>query len=214
MKRTCEAEILDSLAEGDPEAVRSRRDLLLINRVMGNAAWFERVLPPLLRPGERVLELGAGTGELGLRLGSLGIPVDGLDLWGRPAAWDPAQAWHKADLRTFGGYGTYPVVIGNLILHQFGAADLARLGRDLRASARVVVACEPARRRLSQALVGAIGPILRASPVTLHDARVSISAGFLHGELPGALGLDDGGWSCSCRTTAIGAYRMVAVRRR
>ena len=116
-----------------------------------------------------------------------------------------------ADLRAFGGYGAYPVVIGNLIFHQFTDAELAELGRKLRASARAIVACEPARRRLSQVLMAAVAPLFGANHVTLHDAHVSMTAGFLGDELPRALGLGDG-WRCTCTETGIGVYRMVAVR--
>jgi hypothetical protein len=213
MNRACEPELLDSLPHDHPDAVHNRRDLRIINGFMRNRAWFERTLPPLLRPGERVLEIGAGMGEMGIALNKLGIPVDGLDLWPRPAAWPAGREWHQADLKTFGGYGAYPIVIGNLILHQFTGPELGALGAVLRRTARVIAACEPERRRRSQALMAAIGPLLGANHVTLHDARVSITAGFLGTELPEALGMDNSSWEVSCASTALGALRMVAVRR-
>jgi hypothetical protein len=104
-------------------------------------------------------------------------------------------------------------VVANLVLHQFTAMELSSLGEKLRGSARVILACEPERRRASQLLVAAIGPVLGANHVTLHDARVSIAAGFRDEELPEFLGLDPEDWLYSCRTTAGGALRMVAVRR-
>ncbi len=213
MNRACEPELLDSLPHDHPDAVHNRRDLRLINGFMRNRAWFERTLPALLRPGERVLEIGAGTGEMGIALNRRGIPVDGLDLWPRPAAWPAGRGWHQADLRDFGGYSAYPVVIGNLILHQFKGPELAHLGSVLRRTARVVAASEPERRRMSQTLMAAIGPLLGANHVTLHDARVSITAGFLGTELPEALGMDTGAWEVSCSSTTLGASRMVAVKR-
>jgi hypothetical protein len=214
MKRACFPELLDSLPFDHPDAKHSRRDLRLVNAIMRNGAWFAKVLPTLLRPGDRLLELGAGSGELGRRLGKAGIPVDGLDLCPRPAQWPGARCWHRSDLRTFTGYGSYEAVVGNLIFHQFSEEELADLGARLRRSARVILACEPARRRLSQRLMAALGPLFGASRVTLHDARVSIEGGFLGAELPLALGMDDGEWGFSCTTTALGALRMVAVRRR
>jgi hypothetical protein len=66
---------------------------------------------------------------------------------------------------------------------------------------------------MSQAFMSAVGPLLGANHVTLHDARVSITAGFLGSELPEALGMADGSWDTSCTTTTLGASRMVAVRR-
>jgi hypothetical protein len=213
MPRVCEPELLDSLPFDHPDAVRNRRDLRLVNGFMRNQAWFRRTLPPLIRPAEAALELGAGTGELGVLLNGEGVPLDGLDLWPRPGAWPPGRAWHRADLTAFEGYDGYPVVIGNLIFHQFEAPALGRLGATLRRTARVIVACEPLRRRLSQTMMAAIGPLFGANHVTLHDSRVSIAAGFVDDELPQALGLDDRAWDVTCAATMPGAYRMVAVRR-
>jgi hypothetical protein len=208
-----EPELLDSLPPDHPDAVHNRRDLRVINRFMRNRAWFERTLPAVLRAGEGVLEIGAGTGEMGIALNGRGIAVDGLDLWPRPKAWPTGRDWHQGDLKKFGGYGAYPAVIGNLIFHQFTEAELAKLGSVIRQTARVVVACEPQRRRMSQAIMAAVGPLLGANHVTMHDARVSITAGFQGDELPHALGMADGSWDFSCTTTALGALRMVAVRR-
>ena len=59
----------------------------------------------------------------------------------------------------------------------------------------------------------ALQPLFGASHVTRHDAVVSIAAGFRAGELPELLGFDDGNWDYRCHTTALGAYRMVAIRR-
>ncbi|HEY5227200.1 MAG TPA: hypothetical protein VIJ19_01610 [Opitutaceae bacterium] len=213
MKRSCEPELLDSLPFDHPDAAHSRRDLRVVNAFMRSKAWFRRVLPSLARPGEAILEIGAGTGELGVDLNARGIPIDGLDLWPRPAAWPPARQWHQADLREFGGYEAYPVVIGNLIFHQFKDTELAELGALLRRGARVIMASEPERRRISQTVMAAVGPLLGANHVTLHDGKVSIAAGFVGDELPRALGLDAGEWDCTCSTTAPGALRMVAVRR-
>jgi hypothetical protein len=213
MRRELQAELLDSLPPDHPDALHNRRDLRLTNRLMGNHRWLARTLPALLRPGESVLELGAGTGELGARLAARGVGLDGLDLWPRPAGWPPARAWHRTDLLAFDGYDRYAAIIGNLIFHQFTAADLAALGRNLRRSVRVIVACEPARRRFSQVCFARLAPLFGANHVSLHDAHVSIAAGFCDEELPRMLDLEPADWDCRCRTTALGAYRMTAVRR-
>ena len=213
MQRLLQPELPDSLPHVHPDARHSRRDLRLINRVMGNHRWFRRTLPPLLHAGERTLELGAGTGELGRLLADRNLVLDGIDLCPRPNAWPAAGQWRQCDLLEFDGFDRYPAVIGNLILHQFSAADLANLGRILRRSARLIIACEPVRRRLFQSLFAVVAPLLGANRVTLHDARVSIAAGFRGAELPEALGLDGENWDWRCHTTALGAYRMVAIRR-
>ena len=212
MNRVCLPELLDSLPPDHPDALHNRRDLRIINALMRNRAWFERTLRPLVREGECALELGAGTGELARSLGARGIPVDGLDLWPRPADWPAQRAWHQADLREFGGYSAYPVVIANLILHQFTDAELGLLGSKLRLGARVIVASEPERRRSSQIAFAAFAPLLGANHVTLHDGNVSVGAGFRGDELARVLGLDDGTWRYTCATTTLGANRTVAVR--
>jgi hypothetical protein len=213
MLRTLQPELLDSLPPDHPDAQHNRRDLRRINRLLGNHRWLAATLPPLLRPGEVALEIGAGTGELALALTRQGVAVDALDLWPRPPAWPAARNWHQADLLTFPGYGDYPAVVGNLIFHQFADSDLAALGARLRARTRVIVACEPLRRPLSQMFYRLIGPLMGANHVSLHDAHVSIAAGFCGDELPLALGLGRPDWDVRCSHTLLGAYRMVAIRR-
>jgi 2-polyprenyl-3-methyl-5-hydroxy-6-metoxy-1,4-benzoquinol methylase len=212
MQRTLEPEILDTLPPDHPDALRNRRDLRLTNVVMGNYAWFARTLPRLSRPGDRILEIGSGTGELGCRLASRGIPVDALDLWPRAPGWPAEQAWHQADLRTFSAWPQYDVLIGNLIFHQFADAELRELGGKLH-HLRAIVACEPLRRVASQWAYRAIAPLLGANYVTMHDAHVSIAAGFRERELADALGLSASQWTVEFHCTVLGAYRMIARRK-
>lgn len=212
MQRTLEPELLDSLPPDHPDAVHNRRDLRLTNLALGSHRWIARTLPPLLRTGEHVLEIGAGTGELGLRLARQHLPMAGLDLWPRPPEWPADRAWHREDLRTFSGYSSYAAIIGNLIFHQFTDAELADLGEKILPTARVILACEPHRRRASQILYRTFAPLFGANHVSLHDGHVSIAAGFRADELPRALGLRAREWRIQCSTTLLGAYRMIAVR--
>lgn len=212
MDRTLEPELLDALPPDHPDAIRNRRDLRLTNLVMRNHAWIARTLSRRLRPGERVLELGAGTGELGQRLARHGLTVDGLDVWPRPPSWPAHHAWHRVDVLAFTGWESYRVVIGNLIFHQFTEADLQRLGRRMQ-RARMIVACEPARRRASQVAYRTLAPLFGANHVSLHDAHVSIAAGFRGDELPSALGLSRTQWDVHCASTCLGAYHLTAMRR-
>ena len=69
MPRVVAAETLDGLAEDDPAAIRSRRDLRRVHRVMGTRAIVARALRDLTAGRRankplRVLELGAGDGTL------------------------------------------------------------------------------------------------------------------------------------------------------
>jgi hypothetical protein len=213
MQRTLQPEILDSLPPDHPDALDNRRDLRRINGLMGNFRWFRARLPRLLHPGERALEIGAGDGSLCAALAASGLSYDGLDLWPRPVHWPRESAWHRTNLLRFAGYADYPVVFGNLILHQFSDGDLAALGATLGRTARLIVANEPARGRHVQFLARGANALIGANHVTLHDAHVSIAAGFRGDELPRVLGLDEKIWTWRCTSTLRGAYRMIAQRK-
>jgi 2-polyprenyl-3-methyl-5-hydroxy-6-metoxy-1,4-benzoquinol methylase len=213
MPRTIQPELLDTLSPHHPDALHSRRDLRLINRLMGNHRWLEKTLRSCVRSDERTLEIGAGTGELSARLATAGIAMDGLDLLPSPENWPDSLTWHSADLRSFERYADYHVIVGNLVFHHFEDAELAELGRRMGGSARMIVACEPARRRISQFMFRIFGPVFGASHVTLHDGCVSIGGGFSGDELPRALGLSDSEWIIKRSVSLVGLYRMIATRR-
>ena len=211
--RIVQPELLDALPHDHPEARHNRRDLRLTNVFMGNHRWLARILRAHGQPSDPTLELGAGTGELALRLQQQSWQVDGLDVCPPPDAWPAGARWHRTDLRTFSGYGIYDVVYGNLIFHQFTADELRALGARLQARTRLLLACEPARHRRSQWVYRLFSPLFGANHVTRHDAHVSIAAGFLGDELPRLLGLDAGSWAWRCAITWRGAYRMIAWHR-
>lgn len=212
MERRLVPELLDSLPHHHPDALHNRRDLRLINAFMGNVRWFVRTLPPLVEADERVLELGAGLGELANELASHGPQIDGLDLWPQPRDWPAGRNWHQADLEQFSDWARYRVVMGNMILHQFPPESLADLGAHLNAHARLLVFCEPARRRRSQRLFALAAPLFGANHISRHDGHVSIAAGFLDDELPRQLGLSPARWRWEIGCTFFGAYRLVAHR--
>jgi hypothetical protein len=142
-----------------------------------------------------------------------GIPIDGLDLLPPPENWPNSLTWHSADLRVFEQYPNYQVIVGNLVFHHFEDSELAYLGGQIRRSARMIVACEPARRQISQFMFRIFGPLFGASHVTLHDGGVSIAGGFSGDELPQALGLTDSEWIINRSVSLVGLYRMIATRR-
>lgn len=206
--------MLDLRPPTHPAALESRRELRLVNDLMGNFRWFLRELPSRLRARERVLELGSGTGELGLLLSRRLRRhfYAGIDFWPRPALWPRQWAWWSTDALDFTGYGSFPVVLSNLTLHQFHEDELAALGAVLNQHARLIVACEPARRTRHLWQVALLG-WLGVKRFARCEARDSIRAGFVGDELPKILGLSPREWNITVKTGFRGYYRMVAVRR-
>lgn len=217
MKRIVQPEILDSLPQDHPDAAANRRDLRLINGIMGNSRWFERTLSARLAPADRVVEIGAGTGELGNRLRRrcriAPAAYCGLDFWSRPGEWPADWEWEQANLLHFNRYGEFSVLLANLILHQFVDEELKELGARVRAgNLRLIMASEPARRRTHQWQLRVLRP-LGLHPVSRHDAHVSIDGGFRGSELPDLLGLREPEWEIHCDSGFLGWNRLVAVRR-
>lgn len=216
--RRVEPEILDTLAPNDPAALANRRDILRINRIQGSYQWIAKQLRWHRRAGEPIIELGAGLGDLGREvarraiLGTHAGHYAGLDLWPRPQNWPEPWEWYQADLLTFEQYADYPVVVANLILHQFENDELRSLGATLREKARVFIINEPRRGLRAKWGFRALC-LLGANHVTRHDGAVSIRAGFRGNELPTLLGLDEADWQYYVEETLLDAYRLLAIRR-
>lgn len=210
--RSVEPETLDGLSPDSPSAQASRRDLRIINRLQGNRFWIERVLRRYHRPGEPVLEIGAGTGELGRALRAIVPDVAGLDRIRRPRNWTQPAPWFETDVLDFTGWADFPIVIGNLFFHHFDDAGLSRLGAQLNPHTRIIIASEPLRARRTTKLFSLLCPLIGAHPVTRHDGRISITAGFRHDELPRLLQLDPKMWRWRVQETWLGCSRMVAER--
>jgi len=201
MKRVVEPELLDELSGDDPAAIRSRRDLRMINWFMGNEDWIMRQV----EEGESMIELGAGTGELTRKLSEIG-KVTGLDFQGHPG--DLRVDWKQGDL-----FETMPdcpgdTVVANLILHHFDDEELKRLG-GLISSRKKFVAIEPYRSRRSLVQGSLLWPVINS--VTKHDMMVSIRAGFRRGELAGLLQLATQ-WQWREEVSPFGGIRIVAWR--
>lgn len=210
MKRIVTPEILDSLTPDDPDAIASRRDLRLINRIMGNTRWLRQTFLNRARPQDVVVELGAGDGQLGK---SLHWPGDyaAMDLAPMPPDWPEDYDWMAGDFLTAGNerLARASVVIGGLILHHFTEEQLRIFGQSL-TSARLLIFCEPARRKL-HLWQGKALRILGINHVTQHDLPVSVRAGFLGSELAQLLGLGSE-WKVTVNCTFFGGYRFVATR--
>ncbi|MDA7504777.1 class I SAM-dependent methyltransferase [Akkermansiaceae bacterium] len=201
MKRQLTPEILDSLPGDDPGALRSRRDLRLINFLMGNERW---ILKQNYRGG--VIELGAGEGKLTQKLAERGQVV-GLDFQERP---DNLEIpWLAGDL-----FHNLPevkgeTIVANLILHHFRDDQLAQLGKLIR-ERRSLIAVEPWRSRISLAEGYVLWPLINR--ITKHDMIVSIRAGFRNGELRKLLDLGDD-WEWKEEVSLLGGLRVLAWRK-
>ena len=217
MRRTVQPEILDSLPPNDPAAVANRRDLRTYNRIMGNFRWVRKVLSGHPLPG-RILELGAGDGSLGgylLRKGILSpdCRYTGVDLIRRPSDWPDGWEWIQQDLRTLAFPAGARTLIANMILHQFESRELAELGARIQQSGiKRLLLCEPARRARHLYQVQA-SRLLGVHSVTLHDAAVSIRAGFRGDEIADELKLDRQAWAVRWSEHFFGANRVICERR-
>lgn len=241
MPRVVAAETLDGLAEGDPAAIRSRRDLQRVHRVMGTRGIVARALRELtsLRTATeplRILELGAGDGTLMLGVArSMGKhwPAVRLQLldrqslvsaatlaryaelgWQASAQVSDVFDWIASDKE---GQPTKParrwdVIVVNLFLHHFEGAQLAALLGAVASRTESFLACEPRRGRLALAGSHLIG-LIGANAVTRQDAVLSVHAGFGQGELTALWPARSADWSLSDSSAGLFSQCFSALRR-
>jgi len=225
--RRVEPEWLDELPAEDPRARRARRDLRLVNALMGNARIVARELARGLAGGARIVEIGAGEGDFLLAL-ARSSALRGARMratlvdrqpctergamnalaergWEAAAVQCDALAWLDAPR----GEG-YDAIVANLFLHHFEPAALARLLALAARRTRLFIACEPRRSAFALAGASVLGA-LGCNDVTRHDAVVSVRAGFRDGEISRLWPVRDG-WSIA--EGARGAFSHVFVARR
>jgi hypothetical protein len=201
LTRQLEPEWLDLLPAADPRARASRRDLRLVNRLMGHAPIRWRALADAIEaaPPERIVELGAGDGSLMLTLAGRWPshrPAPRVILVDRVNSIDPAVmdglsalGWRlevvTADVFDWlRGEPPSPRewVLANLFLHHFPPLRLGELLTQVADRASLFVATEPRRSWFALAashLLGMVG----CNDVSRHDAVVSVRAGFARDEL-------------------------------
>jgi hypothetical protein len=223
------AELLDDLAPEDPRAVRSRRDLRLLNRIMGHPLLLTRALDSLVTSSPlRLVELGAGDGTLLLRLARRRArrwPKTIVTLLDAQPTVTPATL---AALRALGWtvevvaadaleWLEHPpsysdaVIFANLFVHHFDGERLARLLAGVAAHCRAFVCCEPRRARialLGSHLLWTIG----CNDVTRHDAVISVHAGFRECELSAVWQSTASRWHIA--ESPAGAFSHLFVARR
>lgn len=198
MLRTVEPEWLDTLEASDPRARRSRRELRLINFVMGNAGSVARALGDALADGARIADLGAGDGTFMLRVARKIHPrgrrvelmlVDRTGVIGaettarfRELHWSVTPLAADAIEWLARVPAGFDAMTANLFLHHFEPPALRRLLALASVRTRVFIACEPRRSRFALAASRALG-FAGCGPETRHDAAVSVRAGFTGREL-------------------------------
>jgi len=215
MARTVAAESLDRLDADDPTAVRSRRDLRRLHRVMGTRSILLHALSGWAAALQtsarlRILELGAGDGSLMLGVARSIAPawppveltlLDRRSLvseettasfadlgWTAVASVADVFAWAATQNCTRsppGASAPWDLIVANLFMHHFAGAQLASLLGAIAVGSDRFLACEPRRGRLALAGSHLVGA-LGANAVTRDDAVLSVRAGFRGTELTAA----------------------------
>ena len=230
MIRVLQSELVDELPANDPGAIRSRRDLLRINSIMGNSRMLARALQNVFgrRPPARLIEIGAGDGAILLRV-ARGLPtnwrnidVTFVDLQNLLRSETKSQfaalGWNvhavAADIFPWLAETTDEKadgVLANLVLHHFTDAQLTTLFAAAAKKADVFIAVEP-RRGKWPLLCARLLVLIGCNAVTCHDGPISVRAGFTGRELS-ALWLRDGQWDLVERRAGLFSHLFIARRK-
>ncbi|MES2597954.1 MAG: class I SAM-dependent methyltransferase [Verrucomicrobiota bacterium] len=214
--RVLQQELLETYPDDHPDAICGREDLLLVNAVMGNHRWIERMLRQHHQPGWKITEIGAGDGALSRRFLESDIcgasSLHAFDLAARPPAWPGEAGWTQGDLFQQ-PLPDSEVLIANLFLHHFTDEQLSLLGSRISPRTRLILAAEPERRWIHTMMGRIFCWLAELHPITQFDMQVSIRAGFRDDELPHSLGLDAKEWHWQQKATLLGGYRFMALRR-
>jgi 2-polyprenyl-3-methyl-5-hydroxy-6-metoxy-1,4-benzoquinol methylase len=216
--RDVQPEQLDRLPHDNRVAALIHRDILRYNRIMGNFSWVAEALRKALRPGDRVLEIAAGRGQLIRSLAQAGV----LDGAARVAAFDaacprpddcPAEVeWSVCRAEEFPAYADFNVILSCHFLHQLGDAALRTLAADCR-HADLWIAAEPRRHPLASLQCRA-SALIGFSRAGIGDGLTSIRAGFRRVELPRLLRLEGDEWHIVTDETWLGRYGLIAQRKK
>ena len=228
MKRAIERELLDELPADDPRAIHSRGDLRKINAWMGHAGIMSGILSSAFqrRPPRSIVELGAGDGTFLLRLARRLGP-----------GWKPSRVvlvdqQRLLDERTKAAFGAcwwnvraMPIdvfdwidaedepsdlILANLFLHHFAAADLRRLFAKVSRRTGFFLACEPRRSPFALGATSLFW-LIGCNDLTRHDGRLSVRAGFSGSELS-CLWPADPGWRLQERGAGWVSHLFAAGR--
>lgn len=211
--RRVNSELLDQLSYTNPDAIRSRSDLVNINLFTRNFAWLRKKLHKICNSNDHLIELGAGDGKFSNQICNLGSKRTCVDLWPKPNDLNPKIDWLRSDVKQISTYEKNDVVFANLFIHHLTNAEISELGKKLNLSARAIIFCEPHRSRKVHYLLKIFLLLINANYVTRHDAHVSVDAGFKDNELSDLLGLDPNHWVINYNYSILGIVRFTAIRR-
>jgi len=222
--RRLETELLDVLPAADPAAVRSRRDLRVLNAVMLHAdIMARRMRRHAAEPPRRIIELGAGDGSLMLRLGRrlaqqwpgvTVVLVDRQDIVPDETRQELAKlGWRHAQVARdvfeyLADAEPADIIIANLFLHHFRPAQISEIFAQCARLAPVLIALEPRRATLpllGSRLIGLLG----CNHVSRHDAVASVRAGFQDRELS-ALWPDPRRWALDEESVGLWSHGFAA----
>ena len=204
--RIVAAETLDYLAPNDPEALRSRRDLIRVHSAMGTRSIMASGWQRLMRTHNaqaplRILEIGAGDGTLLLGLARtiahkwppvqltlldrLDVvspeTIAGFEALGWTAQVEITNVLDWADRPECWthrkGLPKWDLISTTLFLHHFESRQLSRLLAKVAACGEHFYACEPKRSWLALMASHLVG-VIGANAVTREDAVLSVRAGF------------------------------------
>ncbi len=212
MSRTVSPEILDSLEPDDPRAIRNRREINRLNRMMGNHQWLLNSLQELVPEGSQIIDLGAGDITFYEHIKGQPILYSALDRVKPGPSIPQGMQWITCNIESFEGWEAYNVITANLFLHQLTDEALGKLGSIWNKTADIMIFNEPLRHPFHRMIAPAFLKFGGYGLVTQHDGLVSIEAGFRGGELPGLLGLGEN-WKIEEHQTLRGSYRMIATRK-
>ncbi len=230
MKRVLTPEWIDLLPADDPRIIRSRRDLLRLNRYNRSPAlmaqWLRHVTHDT--PPHTITDLGSGDGLFCLDVTRAlpahwtGVTVHLLDqrplLSAATLEEFARRGWNaqivRADVLTYSDWAIptgLHVVTTNLFLHHLRADQLRGLFEKLANHTDAFVALEP-RRGWPQLLLSRCLGLLGCGVASRHDGPASVRAGFRGCELS-ALWPTSSAWHVTERDPGPFSHVFTAQRR-
>jgi hypothetical protein len=172
----------------DREAVSSLADLVRINRYLGGYSTLRSLMSRVARPADRfsLLDVGAASGDMGAKVGEWypGARITAFDYKrNHLAAARCAKVVGDAFHLPF-AVKSFDFVFCSLFLHHFeNAAVIDLLAQFRRTARRAVLAIDLERGPLAYHFIPATRWFFRWDRITVHDAPISVGAGFKRHEL-------------------------------